>query len=180
GFVQYELKPDFKILGPKYGKKVQIINNLLNKTPAAEVLMAFNKTGYFAMDIEQETINLFPEEISVSIIPREGYVFANAKDLFVALDTKLTDELINEGFAREIVNKIQFTRKEMNLDIMDNIEIKIVVTPEIARAIQAHQDYILSETLAKEITILKNPLPDMQGIDINGHKIYLSITKLNK
>jgi hypothetical protein len=63
---------------------------------------------------------------------------------------------------------------------MDNIEIKIVVTPEIARAIQAHQDYILSETLAKEITILKNPLPDMQGIDINGHKIYLSITKLNK
>ena len=132
-------------------------------------------------DVEQEfDFNLFPEEISVSIIPREGYVFANAKDLFVALDTKLTDELINEGFAREIVNKIQFTRKEMNLDIMDNIEIKIVVTPEIARAIQAHQDYILSETLAKEITILKNPLPDMQGIDINGHKIYLSITKLNK
>lgn len=177
GFVHYELKPDFKLLGPKYGKKVQIINALLLQTPAENVLQAFNTTGSYTLEIEGETIHLLPEEISVTIIPREGYVFANAKDLFVALDTTLTEELLNEGYARELINKIQFTRKEMNLDIMDNIIVKLVVPEAIAKAIQVHQNYILTETLGKELVFLEKPMANMQCLDINGNKIHLGIEK---
>ncbi len=177
GFVHYELKPDFKLLGPKYGKKVQIINALLLQTPAENVLQAFNTTGSYTLEIEGETIHLLPEEISVTIIPREGYVFANAKDLFVALDTTLTEELLNEGYARELINKIQFTRKEMNLDIMDNIIVKLVVPEAIAKAIQVHKNYILTETLGKELVFLEKPMANMQCLDINGNKIHLGIEK---
>ena len=178
GFVQYELKPDFKILGPKYGKKVQAINILLNNTPADKVLQAFNSTGFYPLKIEGETINLLPEEVSISIIPREGYVFANAKDLFVALDTKLTNELLNEGYARELINKIQFTRKEMNLDILDNIIVTLVAPKDIVQAVQIHRNYILSETLGKELILLDKPTANMQCLDINGHKIHLGIEKV--
>ncbi|HNX02712.1 MAG TPA: isoleucine--tRNA ligase [Candidatus Cloacimonas sp.] len=178
GFVQYELKPDFKILGPKYGKKVQVINTLLNNTPAANILLAFNSTGSYPLNIEGETINLLPEEVSISIIPREGYVFANTKDLFVALDTKLTDELVNEGYARELINKIQFTRKEMNLDIMDNIIVTLAAPEDIVQAVQIHRNYILTETLGKELILLDKPTANMLCLDINGSKIHLGIEKV--
>ena len=107
-FVRYELKPQFKVMGPKYGNRMKAIASELARVKGQEVLKAFNDTGSYklaALDID-----LVPEDVAVHIQPREGFVFESMKDMFVALDTALTPELIREGYARELVNKIQFSR----------------------------------------------------------------------
>ncbi len=178
GFVQYELKPDFKVMGPKYGKLMKAIGTALTKVQGSLALEEFQAKGSFALEVEGQTLNLLPEDLVVHILPRDGYVFANQKDIFVALDTRMTDALIKEGFARELINKIQFTRKELGLEIMDNITLSLYADEEIVGAMQAHSDYILSETLCSSYKVVNETSVDMQQVDINGHQAYLGIVKV--
>ncbi|MDY0151735.1 MAG: isoleucine--tRNA ligase [Candidatus Cloacimonas sp.] len=181
GFVQYELKADFKALGPKYGKLMKGISSALAKITGTVALQEFQEKGVFNLEVEGQTLTLFPEELVVHILPREGYVFANLKDIFVALDTRMTPELISEGYARELINKIQFTRKDLGLEIMDNINLKYTTDNEdISSAFEAHKAFILSETLAKGAVRLEKPQSDMQQVDINGNEVYLGITKVSQ
>jgi isoleucyl-tRNA synthetase len=113
----------------------------------------------------------------VHILPREGYVFANQKDIFVALDTRMTDALVKEGYARELINKIQFTRKDLGLEIMDTITLSLVADEDIIAAMQEHSTYILSETLCQSSTIAETADESMQQVDINGHEVHLGIKK---
>ncbi len=177
GFVQYELKPDFKVMGPKYGKLMKAIGTALSHVSGAVALQEFQSKGFFSMTVEGESLNLLPEDLVVHILPREGYVFANQKDIFVALDTRMTDALVKEGYARELINKIQFTRKDLGLEIMDNITLALVADAEILSAMQAHKDYILSETLCTDYCTIGSPEEYMQQVDINGHEAYLGIRK---
>lgn len=178
GFVQYELKPDFKAMGPKYGKLMKAISSALTKVSGTEALQEMQETGVFKLEVEGQSLALLPEELVVHILPRDGYVFANQKDIFVALDTRMNPELISEGFARELVNKIQFSRKELGLEIMDNIALSYVTqSEEINTALETHREFILSETLAQSAVRIAEPLADMQKVDINGHEVYLGITK---
>jgi len=179
GFVQYELKPDFKVMGPKYGKLMKAIGTALSQISGAVALQDFQTKGSFTLELEGESLNLLPEDLVVHILPREGYVFANQTDIFVALDTRMTPALISEGFARELINKIQFTRKELELEIMDNIVLSLLADDEIVRAMKEHSDYILSETLCNSYTVTSEKLDAMQQVDINGHEVYLGIKKAN-
>lgn len=180
-FVQYELKPDFKVMGPKYGKQMKTIAAALPLLKGAEVLASFNSKGSFELLLGQESINLCPEDVVVQILPREGFVFATSKDIFVALDTTLSTELIREGFARELVNKIQFSRKEQNFEIMDRIDITWHADEEIAAAIRDFKDYIISETLADSISENASTIDSqMPEYDINGKQVYLGINRARK
>jgi len=179
GFVQYELKPDFREMGPKYGKLMKAIGKVLSQTNGATALQAFAEKGVFELQVEGQTLALLPEDLVVHILPREGYVFANQKDIYVALDTRLSEALLNEGYARELVNKIQFTRKDMGLEIMDNIVVRIAVPEVIAKAVESYKDYIMSETLAVDLQFTGHYDQKVTPVDINGHEVHLQIMKAN-
>lgn len=175
-FVHYELKPEFKVMGPKYGKMMKDIGAALQNVKGQEVLAAFAASGSFPLNVGAETLTLLPEDVAVHISPREGYVFESIRDTFVALDTHLTPELISEGYARELINKIQYTRKEQGFDIMDRITIQWNGDEDIKAAFATHSSYIMSETLCDSITEVSQT-PDMQALDINGHTVHMLIQR---
>jgi isoleucyl-tRNA synthetase len=177
GFVQYELKPDFKVLGPKYGKHLKALGALLPQVNGAAVLQSFNKQGFYELEVEDETLRLTSDDLRVSIRPQEGYVFQSNRKLFVALDTTLTPELITEGYARELINKIQYTRKEQDFDIMDRITVQWFGDEKIALALDSFADYIMSETLTDALKRLPEKAPELKQYDINGKEVWLAIAK---
>ena len=173
-FVRYELKPQFKVMGPKYGNRMKAIASELARVKGQEVLKAFNYTGSYklaALDID-----LVPEDVAVHIQPREGFVFESMKDMFVALDTALTPELIREGYAREMVNKIQFSRKEQGFEIMDRIMVEWIGDDEIKAALDAHGEFIQSETLCDELSEAAST-EGLVEYDINGKQVWMRITR---
>jgi isoleucyl-tRNA synthetase len=178
GFVQYELKPDFKVLGPKYGKHLKALGSMLLEVNGAEALQEMNTKGYFEIVVAEETLKLSSDDLQVSIKPKEGYVFQSNRKLFVALDVFLTPELITEGYARELINKIQYTRKELNFEIMDKISIRWFGDEDIALAIKTHSEYIMSETLTLKLLPCSEKTSDMKQIDINGKDVWLLIEKV--
>ena len=173
-FVRYELKPQFKVMGPKYGNRMKAIASELARVKGQEVLKAFNYTGSYklaALDID-----LVPEDVAVHIQPREGFVFESMKDMFVALDTALTPELIREGYARELVNKIQFSPKEQGFEIMDRIMVEWIGDDEIKAALDAHGEFIQSETLCDELSEAAST-EGLVEYDINGKQVWMRITR---
>ena len=177
GFVQYELKPDFKVMGPKYGKHVKALGALLAQVNGVDALNAFNTNGFYEIAVEGETLKLTSEDLQVSIKPKEGYVFQANRKLFIALDIAMTPELLSEGFAREMVNKIQYTRKEQNFEIMDRIFVAWQGDEDIALAIDTFSDYIKSETLTNELTREPDITSDMKQYDINGKEVWFSVIR---
>ena len=174
-FVHYELKPQFKVMGPKYGNQMKAIAAELAGLKGQEVLSAFNATGTYRL--ESLGIGLVPEDVAVHIQPREGFVFESVKDLFVALDKTLTPDLVREGYARELVNKIQFSRKEQGFDIMDRIAVEWHADAEIGSALDAHGDFIRSETLCDQLEEASSP-DGLSAFDINGKEVFLKITRI--
>jgi isoleucyl-tRNA synthetase len=178
GFVQYELKPDFKVMGPKYGKHVKALSALLPQVNGIDALNAFNSNGSFEITVEGEILKLTSEDLQVTIKPKEGFVFQANRKLFIALDTALTPELISEGFAREMVNKIQYTRKEQNFEIMDRISVTWFGDEDIALAIETYSDYIKSETLTNELKRELLATDVMKQYDINGKEVWFSVVRI--
>lgn len=172
-FVQYDLKPQFKAMGPKYGKQMKAIATKLESVNGADALRAFAKEGKFSFDLEGQEVELVPEDIAVQIRPREGYVFASMKDIYVALETTLTPELLSEGYARELVNKIQFARKEQGFEIMDRICVEYLADEEIIKAIAQYQEFIMNETLADSIQ--QSTESNLTELDINGKAVGLKV-----
>ncbi len=179
-FVQYEIKPDFKAMGPKFGKQMKAIAAALPKLKGTEVLASFSQSGSYQLQLNDTTIELVPEDVVVHILPREGFVFATSKDLFVALDTTMTPELQLEGYARELINKIQYTRKEQNFDIMDRIDILWSGDDDIASAIERHREYIMQETLADSISTTQPSSADVTEYDINGRQVWLGVKRVTE
>ncbi len=179
-FVQYDLKPDFKVMGPKYGKHLKALGALLAEVNGAQALQAMNAQGFYPVEVNGEPLKLTQEDLQVSIRPREGYVFQSNRQLFVALDVTLTRELITEGFAREMVNKIQYTRKEQGFDIMDRIAVRWQGDEEIALALDIHRDYIMSETLTDDLHSLDVKTAEMKQYDINGKEVWMAIERISQ
>ena len=176
-FVSFELKADFKVMGPKYGKLMKPISSALSKLKGQEVLAVHAKGESYPLEIEGQTIDLIPEDIIAHIIPKEGYVFESLKDIFVALDTKLTDELLREGYARELINKIQFTRKEQDFEIMDRVKVILNADAEIQAAVNDHKSFIMSETLCDEL-VFSDGDSGVAPMDINGKEVQLQVFKV--
>jgi len=177
GFVQYELKPDFKVMGPKYGKHVKALSALLPQVNGIDALNAFNSTGSFEITVDGEILKLTSEDLQVTIKPKAGFVFQSNRKLFIALDIALTDELISEGFAREMVNKIQYTRKEQNFEIMDRISVAWFGDDDIALAIETFEVYIKTETLTDELKRELRATDAMKQYDINGKEVWFSVVR---
>ena len=176
-FVQYEIKVNFKVLGPKYGKHVKNIATAISNLDGTHIVEKLHQKKDYFIDVDGRSYKISEDDIFISIKDKEGFTFEAKKDLYVALDTTLTPELIEEGLARELVNKIQFTRKEKGLAIMDRIKIFFVGNNEITSVFNKYKDYIYAETLANSHHRVKESHEDMIKWDINEREVYLTVEK---
>jgi isoleucyl-tRNA synthetase len=174
-FVVYEVKPNFKTLGPRYGNLLPHIAEALQRISPKHLIDEIQNNGAYHLDIEGTPVKLTQEDISVDSHNKKQFTFKEEGEVFVALDTALNKSLILEGNARELVNKIQFMRKEKNFDIMDRIQI-FYFSPndEIKETLTAFCDYIKQETLAQKV-VEKDERSDMKEWDINGKPVFLKL-----
>ena len=154
------IKPNFKTLGPRYGKMMKEIANRINCMTNEEILELETKQVY-VFTLNNETVELTPADVEIFTQDIPGWVVANEGSITVALDTELTPELINEGLARELVNRIQNLRKELKFDVIDKIKIDLQHHGDIEKVVSEYQDYICSETLTESLQLV----PEIQGTD---------------
>ena len=152
GIIIKKLKPDFRIMGKKYGKSLKFISKQLAEFSHEEIAK-FEQTGTFSLNIEGEELIISLSEVMILTEDIPDLLAANKGTLTIALDTEITPELKSEGIAREIVNKIQNLRKDSGFEITDKIEINILSNKLIDPAITEYQDYIKSQVLAGQINI---------------------------
>lgn len=177
-YVDYQVKPNFPVLGPKYGKMIKAISAALAKNDAAEIVQTIRSSGLLELEVAGQKLPLTEQDLDIRIQGRTGFTVEMSAENFVILDTELTAELIQEGLAREIISKIQTMRKNANFKILDQIRIEYVSDIEVVSAINTHADYIQEDTLAQEISRVLEPGTDFVEWDINGHQTFLKILQV--
>ncbi|MEZ4288100.1 MAG: DUF5915 domain-containing protein [Polyangiales bacterium] len=151
-YVQFELLPNFKTLGPRLGQKVPGCKAALSKADGAALHHQMLANGVIAIDVDGETIELSPDEIQVRLKAKDNFAAASEGSLVLVMETKIDEDLKLEGLAREVVNRVQRARKDLNLAYEARIEVRYKSADEVRRAIEAHRDYIAGETLATDVS----------------------------
>lgn len=160
-----KIKPNFKTLGPKYGKIMKQIAPLVMKMTQDEIA-AFEKNQKHSIVVNDENIELTLADVDIISEDIPGWLVSNHGHLTVALDIQISEELREEGIARELINRIQNLRKDNGFDVTDKIHIEIESVPEIENAIKAHGDYICSQTLGLSIKTCEK-LEQNEAEDVN-------------
>lgn len=150
-YVQFELLPNFKLLGPKLGKRVKATKVALANADAETLYTQMERDGAVRLQVEGEWLELTSEEVQVRLKAKERYAASAAYGQVLVLDTELTESLRLEGMAREVINRIQRARKSMDLAYEARIFVRYVATGELAQAIEDHRNNITSETLSIEL-----------------------------
>ncbi|GAB1855247.1 isoleucine--tRNA ligase [Flavobacteriaceae bacterium MHTCC 0001] len=157
-----KIKPNFKALGPRFGKDMKAIaGTVMNFT--AEDINKIEQNGSFDIEVNGKNITLERDDVEITSQDIEGWLVANEGSLTVALDVTITDGLKREGIARELVNRIQNLRKDSGFEVTDRIDVKLQKDAHIEQAVVANIDYIKTETLTEDLEIIEN-IND--GIDI--------------
>jgi len=168
----YVLKPDPRVLGPKYGAKLSRVQKAVAGLDARESARRLLGGEALSLELDGETIHLAPGEISVDTQAREGYAVSQEGDYVVSVDLRLTKDLIEEGLAREVVRRIQNLRKEADFRIEDKIRTYYEGDPELSKVMQGQADYIMQETLSEELVEAAGPQGSHTGVfEIDGKKI---------
>ncbi|HET7417144.1 MAG TPA: isoleucine--tRNA ligase [Solirubrobacterales bacterium] len=150
--VSYEAKPNYRALGPRFGKKMPQVAAAVAALDAAHVASVIADGGEIGISIEGSDHTLGPDDITLALQPLEGYEVEAEAGHAVALQLELDDELRREGLAREIVHAVQIARKDAGLEITDRIALTLAGDPDLLAAAQAHQDYVAKEVLATSVS----------------------------
>ncbi|MDJ0908668.1 MAG: isoleucine--tRNA ligase [Woeseiaceae bacterium] len=148
--VSYRIKPNLPVLGKLYGKQIPAIKKALAEADGADVAGCVARGEPVVIQVPDGEISIDPENLLVETSADEGYACAEDAGFLVEFDTALTDALVNEGFAREIVRSIQDARKQAGLEVSDRIVLGVAGSGAVDRALEAHRDYVMTETLAVE------------------------------
>ena len=146
------IKPNFKVLGPKYGKEMKEIAAAINAL-GQEDIQKIEQEGEITLDLENKNIKLQLSDVEITSQDIEGWLVASSGPLTVALDITIDEELRNEGIARELVNRIQNLRKESGLEVTDKIELKILKDGNVEKAVENNEAYLKSETLTEVLNL---------------------------
>ena len=176
-FMNFSLKPNFRQAGPYFGKQVKAFGNYIANADPKAFISEIESKGEVDIELDGNTFTVNKELLDIRIEAREGFSVAMENNIFAILDTSLDQTLIDEGFARELISKVQQIRKAQDLDMMDNIDIFIDCDQEILNAVNIHKDYIMTETLALSIN---NEAGLEDTYDLNGHKTGIKVVKNNK
>jgi isoleucyl-tRNA synthetase len=150
GILVKQIKPNFKNLGPRFGKDMKLIASEIQSFDQ-DTIKILEQTGSFDIEINNKIITLGTDDVEISSQDIEGWLVANSGTLTVALDITITPELKKEGIARELVNRIQNIRKDSGLEVTDRIEIVIKENKSIQEAVATNEAYIKNETLTETI-----------------------------
>ncbi len=150
-YMEYSVKPNLPVLGPKYGKRLGGIRQALGRLSPLTVVETVQRGRPVTVDVDGEAIQLTPDEILTSAREREGFAAAASDGFLVALDTELTRDLIHEGWAREVVRRMNEWRKAAGFNVEDRIRVGYSASPELGETIAEYHDYICDETLAVEL-----------------------------
>ena len=162
GILVKQIKPNFKTLGPKFGKDMKAIATAVQEFGQQEIAQ-FEKAQTYSLQLPNKTVTLSLDDVEISTQDIEGWLVATAGSLLVALDIHITPELRQEGIARELVNRIQNIRKDNDYDITDRIQIRLQAQPALKEAVTANEAYIKNETLTDSITFVES-LPEGEEI----------------
>ena len=175
GILVKQIKPNFKTLGPRFGKDMGLIAKEIQGF-SSEQINKFERDGVFSIIIAEKTINLSLEEVEISSQDIEGWLVANSNGITVALDISISEELRQEGIARELVNRIQNIRKDSGFEVTDKIKVQLKRNGDLEEAILKNETYIKSETLTDSLVFVD----DLEnGIEIEFDEIKTRIV-INK
>ncbi|MDR1883291.1 MAG: isoleucine--tRNA ligase [Prevotella sp.] len=170
-----KVKPDFKKLGPRYGKIMKQLAVEVRNMPQ-DAIATFEKEGSYTFDVEGQTATIGTDDAEIISEDIPGWLVAGAGKLTVALDVTVTEELRKEGIARELVNRIQNIRKSSGLDITDRINIKISDREQTRSAISEYKEYIASQVLADDLRL--EDVKNGQEIDMDDYILQVSVEKV--
>ncbi len=148
--VTYRLKPNLPRIGKRYGKLIPAIKQALNEADGSAIASACANNESFNVNVGEQAIEFEPDDVLIETDSAEGYACAEENGFLAALDTSLNEELVLEGVARELVRTVQDARKQAGLIVSDRIKLQITGSPMVEKAIVAHKEFIMSETLATE------------------------------
>ncbi len=170
------IKPNFKVLGPKYGKDMRFVSQAINALSDEEIGI-IDREGELSIQVNGKEVKLLLQEVEISTQDIEGWLVANQGNLTVALDVSISKELKDEGIARELVNRIQNLRKESGLEVTDKIILYIKKDGIVDKAVESNAEYIKNETLAKEL-ILKEEVENGNSIVFDQVNTALFLEKI--
>ena len=175
-FTSYSFKPQLKTVGPKYGKMLGGIKKALDTIDGNAAMDELNANGSLKLDIDGQEITLFKEDLLIDTAQIEGYVSENDNGITVVLDTNLTEELLEEGFVREIISKIQTMRKEAGFEVMDKIRVTYTGSEKAESIFAKYAESISGEVLAEEVTKAE-PAGYVKEWKINGEQVTMGVWK---
>lgn len=174
-FMNYDIKPNFATLGKKLGAKLKPLGQALQTADHKNIVDTVEKEGQITFNLNGEDTVLTKEDLLINVKAKEGYDVGAEGDLFIVLDTNLTKDLVQEGFAREFISKIQQMRKNNGYEMMDKILISYTSDEEVKDAITAYTEFIKDETLANIVEFKENA--DAKEEVLNGHNAKIFIEK---
>ena len=175
-FTSYSFKPQLKTVGPKYGKMLGGIKAALSSIDGNAAMDELNASDALKLNINGQEVTLFREDLLIETAQMEGYVSENDNGITVVLDTNLSEELLEEGFVREIISKVQTMRKEADFEVMDNIVITYEGTEKAEKIFADYAETIGAETLAISVE-KKTPAGYVKEWKINGENVTLGVER---
>ena len=175
-FSSYSFKPQLKTVGPKFGKQLNEIRTALTELDGNAAMDEINETGSLKLALPSGEVILEKDDLLIEIAQKEGYVTQGDNKITVVLDTNLTPELLEEGFIREIISKVQTMRKEAGFEVMDKITIYVTGNEKLAKIMNDNKDVILGEVMATEVVTDR-----VEGYEkswnINGEEVTMGVKK---
>ncbi len=173
-FMNLSLKPNFKVAGPIFGKDIKSFGSVLADSNAVEFVSELKQKQIVTVEVGDNHYDIDETFVDVRISAKEGFAVAMENDIFAILDTTLTDELIEEGLARELVSKVQQMRKSADYEMMDRISIVVDADEQVKKMISNYEDWIKEETLCDIINSGKTE----SSFDLNGHETGILINRV--
>ena len=177
-FTSYEFKPQLKTLGPKYGKILGGIRKALSELDGNAAMDELNANGVLTINVDGQDIALEKEDLLITMIQKEGYASAADKGITVVMDTNLTPELLEEGFVREVISKVQTMRKDAGFEVMDRIVLTVNGSDKVAEVISKNEAAIAKVVLADEIKEAEAE-GFVKDWNINGENVTLGVKKVD-
>ncbi len=175
-YMNFGLKPNFPVAGPKLGAKIKVFGKVLAGLNGSEVVPKLEAGEGITLDLDGENFEITKDLVQINISAKEGFTVEMENNLFVILDTTLTKDLVDEGYAREFISKVQQIRKNNGYEMMDNIKIFYDGDDEIAEAVETFKNYIMEETLS--VSIEKVSDDSFEKHDLNGHETGIKLEKV--
>ncbi len=173
-FMDFSLKPNFKLAGPLLGSRIKALGSAIAKLDAKEAVSKLETEGFLDLNLDGEDFRVEKDLLEIRISAKPGFSVAMEENVFVILDTTISEELKFEGIARELISKVQQLRKQNDYEMTDRIKIFVKGDEVFTAALEKHKNYIMGETLALEVSEKEG----LKEYDLNGHKTGIDVERL--